>query len=176
VTRPKPDEQPTTVLPAQTVEQPAVSTAPATRRAGVWSHVPPRIGRARTSTVVIGALFILLFAANSALPEADPFVTVPTSDGGTVRVRQSQYTPAPTTPTTTAPATSSVPVTTTAPRTTSSPRSTTSAPSSDDEETTSPRTSEAESSDEAPTTSSAPSTTSRAPSTTAAQSSSAPTS
>jgi hypothetical protein len=163
-----PDDLPTTVIPQQTVEQPAVSTAPATRRSRVWQRkLPQRIGRARTSTVIIGCLFVLLGGLNFVLPE-DPYVDVPLPDGSSVRVRSSQYTPAPAAPTTTtAPApTSRVPSTTTSAPT--STRATTTAPEEDEEETgttTAPATTPR--STTTPTPTSTRSTTSRAPSTTA---------
>ena len=124
----RPDEQPTTVLPQQTVEQPSVTTSPATRRARTWHRrIPARIGRARSSTVVIGALFVVLGGLNLVLP-TDPYVTVPT-DYGDVRVRSSQLTrtptPTPTSQVPTGPATDDAPDTTApAPPTTSAPRTT----------------------------------------------------
>ena len=165
------DELPTTVVPQQTVEQPAVTTAPATRRARMWNRkLPARIGRARTSTVVIGCLFVLLGGLNFVLPEQDPYVTVPTSDGGTVRVRQSQYTPAPTSPSTTAPApTSSVPSGSTTSTTTGTRTpSTTTGREEEQEETTVPPSTTSRATTTAPAPSSTRATTSRAPSTTAA--------
>ncbi|MCZ2827635.1 hypothetical protein O2W14_02140 [Modestobacter sp. VKM Ac-2986] len=138
MTRPS-DDQPTTVLPQQTVEQPSVTTSPATRRSYTWHRrIPARIGRARSSTVIIGALFVLLGGLNFVLP-TDPYVTVPT-EYGDVRVRSSQLarTPTPTpTPTSEAP---SGPVPTEEPET-SAPAPTTSAPDTtagEDEETTTP--------------------------------------
>uniref|UniRef100_UPI00110CA883 hypothetical protein n=1 Tax=Modestobacter excelsi TaxID=2213161 RepID=UPI00110CA883 len=90
MTRPSPDEHPTTVLPQPTLEQPTVVTAPATRRARVWQHIPSRVGRARTSTLVIGCLFVLLLGVNAALPrDAGGTVPVTTSDGRTVQVPRS---------------------------------------------------------------------------------------
>lgn len=85
------DEQPTTVLPQQTAEQPAATAAPATRRTSVWHrHVPARIGRARTSTLVIGGLFVVLFVLNLLLPRPDGGTsTVTTSDGRTIEVPNS---------------------------------------------------------------------------------------
>lgn len=164
MTRPKPDEQPTTVLPAQTVEQPAVSTAPATRRAGVWSHVPARIGRARTSTAIITSLFVLLFAVRAAVgAEPVEYTTITDANTGqSVRVPSSLVPSAPTTAT--------LP-TTAAPTTTRTPATTSRAPqsSADEEETTPASTSRAPSSSAPATTSRAPSS-SRAPSTSAAPS------
>ena len=165
------DDLPTTVIPQQTVEQPEVTTAPATRRARIWQRrLPARIGRARTSTVIIGCLFVLLGGLNFVLPQEDPYVVVPTSDGGTVRVRESQYTPAPTTPSTTAPApTSEAPATTTSRPT--GTRTTSTAPEDEEETgtTTAPSTTPRTTSAPAPssTSSSRASSTSRAPSTTA---------
>ncbi|MBB3677625.1 hypothetical protein [Modestobacter versicolor] len=168
----KPDEQPTTVIPQQTVEQPAVSTAPATRRTGIWQHVPARIGRARTSTVVIGCLFVLLFALNAALPRDEgQTTTVTTSDGRTVEVPCSYVscdtatpTPTPTpTPGTTAPTTTRAPATS-APSTTSRAPETTE--EQEEQETTTPTTTTRAPSSSAPASSRA-TTTSRAPATSA---------
>jgi len=176
----RPDDQPTTVIPQQTAEQPAVTTSPPADRNRVWQRkLPAHLGRARTSTVVIGALFLLLGGLNTVLP-TDPYVDVPTADGGTVRVRSSQYTPpATSTPSTTAPATTSeeprptsASPTTTA-RTTA-PRSTTSDPG-DDEQSPAPETTEEQETTERSTSSSAPTST-RAPATTADGTSAAPTS
>jgi len=175
----RPDEQPTTVIPQQTAEQPAVTTSPPADRTRVWQRkLPAHLGRARTSTVVIGALFLLLGGVNTVLP-TDPYVPVTTSDGQVVNVRQSQLTGTPTTtPSTPAPAsTSAAPGPTTAapsttPRTT--PRTTTSAPA-DDDETPAPETTEEQETTERSTSSSAPTST-RAPATTADGTSAAPTS
>ncbi|WP_369139201.1 hypothetical protein [Modestobacter versicolor] len=165
MTRPS-DDVPTTVIPQQTVEQPAVTTAPATRRAGLRSHVPARIGRARTSTVVIGCLFVLGLGLNAALPrEEDETVPVTTSDGRTVDVPRSalpdDYVPPTPTPTPAAPSS------TTPPAPTSTPAPTSQAPQStaeEDEETTpAPApTTRSQGSTSAPS-STRPSTTSRAP-------------
>ncbi|WP_299953105.1 hypothetical protein [uncultured Modestobacter sp.] len=90
MTRPA-DEQPTTVLPQQTVEQPSANAAPATRGTSLWHrHVPARIGRARTSTLVIGALFAVLFVLNLLLPRPDSGTTdVVLPSGETVPVPNS---------------------------------------------------------------------------------------
>jgi len=90
VTRP-PDEQPTTALPRQTVEQPSVTTGAETSRSSTWhSRIPARIGRARTSTVVIGALFVLLGGLNTLLPVRDTGTTPVTLENGlTVQVPNS---------------------------------------------------------------------------------------
>jgi hypothetical protein len=178
MTRPSPDEQPTTVLPQATLEQPTVATAPATRRARVWRHIPSRVGRARTSTLVIGCLFVLLLGLNAALPrDTGGTVPVTTSDGRTIQVPRSYVPgdPAPTpAPSPTTPVTTSAPATT-APATTTARPSRTSATSTapeEDEATTAPATTEDEPGEEAPRSSSTPSTagtpTSRAPTTTRA--------
>jgi hypothetical protein len=191
MTTPSPDEQPTRVLPQATAEQPAVTAAPATRRAAIWQRrVPARIGRARTSTVIIGCLFVLLFALNSALPQPDAGSTpVVLPSGQTVSVPNSALPsdarPTTTAPTTTAPSPAAPPSTSTsAPTgTTGAPRTTTRAPQTTaDEEpaTTAPRTTSTPRNEDQPTlapgTSRAPATTSRAPATTAEESSVAPTS
>jgi hypothetical protein len=178
MTTPSPDEHPTRVQQA-TVEQPEVTTVPATRRTAIWQRrVPARIGRARTSTVLIGCLFVLLYALNAGLPQADGGMTnVVLPSGRTVPVPNSALpsdarptTTAPTAPSTTTdqapPATStSTPTTsTTAPRsTTSAPRTTTSAPrtTADQPTTTAPATSAPRSQEpttSAPATSVAPTT------------------
>jgi hypothetical protein len=170
MTTPSPDEQSTTVLPQQTlgqqtVEQPSVTTAPPTRRAGRWAHrLPARIGKARTSTLVIGCLFVLLFALNAALPRPDEATSpVVLPSGQTIQVRNSDLPddyvpPTPTAPRTTAPATSVPPASTSASTTSRAP-----VPSEDEEETTPAPTTRAPSTSSAPTTSRAPAT-SRAPS------------
>ena len=163
------DDLPTTVIPQQTVEQPAVTTAPATHRARVWQRkLPQRIGRARTSTVIIGCLFVLLGGLNFVLPQ-DPYVNVTTEDGQVVRVRSSQLSTPPTlSPTPSAP-TSDVPSTTTsAPTGTQAPSTT----AGEDEEgttapQTTPRTTAEQTTSSPSSTSSRASSTSRAPSTTA---------
>jgi hypothetical protein len=176
MTRPSPDGQPTLVQQV-TAGQPGVTAAPATRRAAIWQRkVPTRIGRARTSTVVIGCLFVLLYGLNAGLPQ-DPYVTVPLPDGGSVRVRSSQISPAPSAPVTTPPATTSeAPASTssTAPTTaTTPPTLTTGAPptTAGQTTTTAPRatTTPPNETTPAPTTSRAPTSVSRAPVTTAGQ-------
>jgi hypothetical protein len=187
MTTPSPDEQPTRVLPQATAEQPAVTAAPATRRAAIWQRrVPARIGRARTSTVIIGCLFVLLFALNSALPQPDAGSTpVVLPSGQTVSVPNSAL-PSDARPTTTAPATTSQAPSSTATSTTA-PASTTSAPRSTTDQstttaprttTTAPRTTSAapDETTPAPPTSRAPATTSAAPPSAAEQTSAAPTS
>jgi hypothetical protein len=180
VSRPA-DEHPTTVLPQQTVEQPSVTTSPSTGRAGTWhSRIPARIGRARSSTVIIGALFVLLGGLNAVLPQEDSGTTqVVLPSGKTVDVPNSAIpsedrpTPTPTTPD----PTGGVPVpTSAAPTDTRAP-----SPTPDDEEptTTAPTSSPR---DTSPTTSAPTSTstsrstpTTSAPSTSAARSSAEPT-
>jgi hypothetical protein len=191
MSRPTPDEQPTRVIPRQTVEQPAVSTAPATRRAGAWhKRLPARIGRARTSTVVISCLFLVLFALNSALPgEATGTTPVTTSDGRVIQVpnsvlpSQARSTPTPTAPVTSrAPATtqepaapSSTPATTSrAPRTTAPASTTAGDEGSAAPSATGERSAPAPTTSRAPATSRAPSSTAEAP--TAGEPTSAPTS
>jgi hypothetical protein len=180
VTTPSPDEHPTQVQQA-TAQQPSVTTAPATRRARIMQRrLPARIGPARTSTVIIGCLFVLLFALNSALPKADNGTVPVTYNGRTVNIPLSALpsdarptTTAPATPTTQAPAPASSPQPGTAPATTTSgaPRTTTSAPRTptDQPTTTAPRSTTApreEQTTPAPTTSRAPTSASRAPVTT----------
>jgi hypothetical protein len=179
------DEQPTTVLQQPTAEQPSVTTGPATRRARIFQRrLPARIGRARTSTLIIGALWVLLFALNSTLPQ-DPLVTVDLPNGNSVQVRSSQISTAPSTPTATPSATPS-PTETTSPSATSTASSSTTTPgsttsgsstssaTSTGRQTTAPRSTAQTTTQPAPSTSSAP--TSQAPSATAPAPGSAPTS
>jgi hypothetical protein len=180
-------EQPTTVLPQQTVEQPSVSTSPATRRSGTWhSRIPARIGRARSSTVVIGALFVLLGGLNVTLPQEDSGTTpVTLPNGKTIDIPTSAIpsedrpAPTPQSPTTPDP-TGGVPVpTSAAPTETRAPSPT---PDDDEPATTTTPTSAPTSSprDTSPTTSAPASTprstpTTSAPSTSAARPSAQPT-
>ena len=165
MTTPSPDRQPTRVLP-QTAEQPVVTTAPATRRARLWAHVPARVGRARTSTLVIGCLFVLLLALNAALPRDEGgTTTVTTSDGQVIEVPSSYVPSAPATPVpaTTAPGSTRAP-------STSAPAGTSGAPgtTADEPDSTTSETTRAPSrSSSAPSSSGRSPATSRAPSTTA---------
>ena len=166
---PSPDQQPTRVLPQQTAEEPVVSTAPATRRARIWAHVPARVGRARTSTLVIGCLFVLLMALNAALPRDEGTTTTVTDSNGRVFEIPSSYVPSvPTTPAPApAPGTTPAPATTSAPaRTSSTPQTSDAEPESTPSETTRAP-SRSTSSSSAPSSSTRSSATSRAPSSTA---------
>ncbi|WP_222264696.1 hypothetical protein [Modestobacter marinus] len=168
--RHSPDDRPTTVQ-QQTGVQPAVTTMPATRRSRLWpgGKLPARIGRARTSTLVLGSLFLLLFALYVAVrPDPVEYTTVTTTTGQTLRVPASDVLPPPTSP---VPAPESTPAETadpeaptsdpadttdadpTAPATTGRQTSTSAPPTDDEEEPTT----------SAPTTSRAPATTSQAP-------------
>ncbi len=172
---PRHHHRPTRALPS-TAEQPAATTeAPPAAR--FWRQkVPARIGRARTSTVVLSVLFL----ASSALylGVRPDYVTVTTVDGATVRVDRSQLStppapaeePAAPTPTDVpvpgVPTDTSVPVTPTE----EEPAPETTAPTDtgqDDEETTepAPTTSRATGTTRAPATTRTPSTT-RLPATT----------
>ncbi|MGY1856495.1 hypothetical protein [Modestobacter sp. SYSU DS0290] len=83
-----PDDQPTTVQ-RRTAAQPSVATAPESGRTPIWGRrLPARIGRARTSTVLLGTLFVGLFALWIAIRPA--YVDVELPDGGTARVPCSQ--------------------------------------------------------------------------------------
>ncbi|GAA3158488.1 hypothetical protein GCM10010531_07380 [Blastococcus jejuensis] len=108
----------------EVVDQPTVSTAPPPARPHRWwSGIPSHLGRARTSTAVLGVLFLALFALylnvrpdpeGTTTTGGDTPVTEPaTTTGGT--------TPAPTTTTPPAPTSTAVPTTpedtTTAPTT-----------------------------------------------------------
>uniref|UniRef100_UPI0035E0E699 hypothetical protein n=1 Tax=Modestobacter marinus TaxID=477641 RepID=UPI0035E0E699 len=106
------DDQPNRVLPQAAPDQPSAVAAPATRRTPTWQErVPAHIGRARTSTVVLGVLFVVLFVLNLFLPSPDSGTTnVVLPSGETVPVPNSALpgdmltdTPTPTAPSTTAP-------------------------------------------------------------------------
>lgn len=137
---------------ARASEEPTVSTAPAAApgspadsssplpRHGWWAAIPRRLGRARTSTVVIAVLFVAVFAlwlnvkppAPGATPPAeDTPVTEITDPAGTTeptRTEETEPTEEPATTTTPAPTTRP-----TAPTTTTAPGTSTTAP-----ETTAP--------------------------------------
>jgi hypothetical protein len=137
VTRP-PDDVPTTVLPQPTVEQPSVTTSPATRRSYTWHRrIPARIGRARSSTLVIGALFVLLGGLNALLPTRDTGMTpVVLPSGQTVSVPNSAI-PSEARPTSTAPAPATREPASPTP---AAPTETSAPPTSTDEETSAPPT------------------------------------
>lgn len=115
----------------EVVEQPTVSTAPPpVRPRNWWSTIPRHLGRARTSTVVIGVLFLALFALylnvrpdpeRTATTGGDTEVTEPATPTGST-------TPATTPPATTPRATDTAP-TTTGETSTSGPTSDSTAPS-----------------------------------------------
>lgn len=163
--RPTPDEQPTTEVPVVTAE-------PATRRRPrlLPRRVPARIGRARTSTLVLALLFVAAFFSwdptlmSTSLSDPAPASTTqpavpdePTQAPATTTSEPvPTTTPQGTTPSTTAPTTTSRP-TTTAPSTT--------APDDETAPTTTP----------APTTTAPAPTTSSAPTTQAPATSAAPT-
>jgi hypothetical protein len=136
--RHSPDEHPTTVQ-QETAVQPAVTTLPATRRSRLWpgGRLPARIGRARTSTLVLAGLFVLLFALYFAVrPDPVEYTTVTTTSGQTLRVPASDVLPP---PTTSVPAPPSTPVETTAPATPTTdttPPTTSAAPTSGNTTTT----------------------------------------
>jgi hypothetical protein len=100
------------------VETPSVSTAPPPSHArGWWSSIPSHLGKARTSTVVLAALFLAIGALYlNVRPDPVP----PPTTGGTVQTTapaQTTAPPATTTPETTAP----VPTTEQLPTTTPEP-------------------------------------------------------
>ncbi len=125
--RHSPDDQPTAVQ-QQTAVQPAVTAMPATRRSRLFpgGRLPARIGRARTSTLVLGSLFLLLFALYVTVrPDPVEYTTVTTTSGQTLRVPASDVLPPPTSP---VPAPESTPAETTDPAApTSDPADTTGA-------------------------------------------------
>jgi hypothetical protein len=101
----------------QQMATPSVSTAPA--RSGPFSRIPSHLGRARTSTVVLGLLFVSIFALYLTIKPADPGTAAGTTETGT---EQPAPAPAPA-PATTAPETPGEP-TTSDPATPSAPTST----------------------------------------------------
>lgn len=122
-----PSDPPTRALPATAApEPPPPPSAPAPAPASFWrQRVPARIGRARTSTVVLGVLFVVLAALYVLVRPDVEYTTVTTDTGQTVRVPVSQLGPAtePAAPTTSAPeesGPSAVPTTTDPAETTTS--------------------------------------------------------
>jgi cytoskeletal protein RodZ len=111
--------EPTQEQPAVT---PQVTTAPV---GGRWSRIPHHLGRARTSTVVLGVLFLAIFALYLNIrPETTGTAT--TETGNTAPVQAPASTSEPATPTTPAPETTTEqPTTTEAPPTTDVPTETT---------------------------------------------------
>jgi hypothetical protein len=97
-----------------TQEQPEVTPTVTTAPAGSsWSRIPDHLGRARTSTVVLGVLFVALFTLYLYIRPDTPGATAATTGDQT-----SVSTPAP------APETSAAP-TTEEPTTTAAPTDTT---------------------------------------------------
>ena len=131
------EEQPATRAPGT----PTVSTAPPRSR---WrlGTVPSHVGPARTSTLVLAVLFVLVAALWIGV-RPDPVQVAPTGGTGTVPVQQQPTTRAPTTAprtTTTAP-TTTAPASTSVGRTTSSASTPTTGPGSSSAPTGSPATS-----------------------------------
>ena len=93
------------------VETPSVSTAPPpSHPRGWWSSIPSHLGKARTSTVVLAALFLAIGALYLNV-RPDPVPPPPTT-GGTVQTTapaQTTAPPATTTPETTTPEPTSEP-------------------------------------------------------------------
>lgn len=116
--------------PQEVVEQPLVSTAPPPARPHRWwSTIPRHLGRARTSTALIGVLFLALFALYLNV-RPDPEGT--TTTGGDTEVTEPARTTGSTTPTppaTTPPAPSTVAPTTTGETSTSGPTTDSTSPS-----------------------------------------------
>jgi len=110
-----------------TAEQPAVAPTVSTDpQPGPWhiSRIPSHLGRARTSTLVLGFLFLAIGALwLNIRPEEPSPLTTPASNTGT------EQQPIPVVPTTTAPETTAEPTTeapepTTAPTTSDEPTAT----------------------------------------------------
>jgi cytoskeletal protein RodZ len=115
----------------QPVVTPEVTTAPA---GGRWSRIPHHLGRARTSTLVLGVLFLAIFALYLNIrPETTGTAT--TDTGNTAPVQAPASTSESATPTTTAPETTQEQPTTTAEPTTSSAPTETSEPEGTTEST-----------------------------------------
>jgi hypothetical protein len=106
----EPRDEPSADQPAVT---PSVSTAPPQSR-WHWSAIPARLGRARTSTVVLAVLFLAVGALYLTV-KPPPTVTVTTGNGTAVVVPANPTTASPTRPTqtTTAPETTTQSGTTT---------------------------------------------------------------
>jgi cytoskeletal protein RodZ len=106
----------------QAAVTPEVTTAPV---GGRWSRIPHHLGRARTSTVVLGVLFLAIFALYLNIrPETTGTAT--TETGNTAPVQAPASTSESATPTTTVPETTTEqPTTTEAPATTDAPTDTT---------------------------------------------------
>jgi outer membrane biosynthesis protein TonB len=139
-------DQPTRVLPA-TAARPAPTTD-APPPVHFWRQkVPAHIGRARTSTLVLGLLFVAFFGLYLVVrPPAVEYTTVETTSGQTVRVPVSELGPTPE-PTEPEAPTSQVPETTapedptsetTAPPTTAPRSSAPAEETGEEEETTAP--------------------------------------
>jgi hypothetical protein len=110
-----------------TIQEPADSTAPPHSR---WRALPSHLGRARTSTLVLSALFLTIGALYLNVRPDVVAPTTPAGGGSVVEEPLAPRTTAPTAPMTTVPA----PPTTTAPTTT--------APTITEPRTTAPRTTE----------------------------------
>ena len=122
-----PEERRTAEQPAV---EPSVSTAPAqgpTRSRWHPSRIPSHLGRARTSTVVLGVLFVAIYGLYlNVKPPAPGTAPASTTETGTV-VPAPAPAPAPTSteatpgPTTSAPRTTGAPTTTAEPEPTEEP-------------------------------------------------------
>lgn len=133
-----PDRDRTTTTPAG----PTVSTAPAGADSTTpdvapgspwWSHVPRHLGRARTSTLVLGVLFVAVFVLWLNVRPPEDYPPPADRDPGNVQVpvvpglpEESEPAPAePAQPTSTAPRTTTSEPTTTPPTSTGSATATT---------------------------------------------------
>src|SRR5215218_4819751 len=109
----RPEDDATVEQPV--VEAPSVSTAPPPSRPHRWwSSIPSHLGKARTSTVVLGVLFL---AIGALYLNVRPDPVQPATTGGTVQTTAPARTTAPgtTAPETTTPGPTTEPPTTTAP-------------------------------------------------------------
>ena len=138
-----PSGPPTRALPAAAAPPPAPPSSSAPAPASFWrQRVPARIGRARTSTVVLGVLFVVLAGLYVLVRPDVEYTTITTETGESYRVPVDQIVPAtesaqPAAPTTQAPeetGPSAVP-TTTDPAETTTSRGTAPAPTTAEEET-----------------------------------------
>src|SRR3954447_20999978 len=97
--------EPTRETPAIT---PEVTTAPA---GSAWSRIPDHLGPARTSTVILGVLFLGLFALYLYI-RPETVATTPATTGNAGAVVEEPATPTTAVPETTAPQTTTAPDTT----------------------------------------------------------------
>ena len=85
---------PTTAMPAVSAESATTAAPPVPAPAHFWRQkVPAHIGRARTSTLVLAALFVVFATLYLLVRPAVEYTTVETTSGQTVRVPVSELAP-----------------------------------------------------------------------------------